>query len=196
MFGRAVLTLSLCLIPFASQAADEGRAKEIIEEKCSLCHGFEGEASNAIYPRLAGQNANYIAKQLGDFMSGKREGTMTEMVVGLKPEEMRALGNYFSGKPALSHKVRDPEFAAVGQYLYRNGNRYSGVAACKSCHGEKGEGSEKLPRLAGQHKRYLKGQLEDFNERKRTNDNAVMHTVASKLNKFEIEALSLYISGM
>lgn len=196
MFGRAFLTLVLCLFPLVSPAADEARAKEIVEEKCNLCHGFEGEASNAIYPRLAGQNERYIAKQLGDFKSGKRVGTMTEMVMDLTPDEMVALGKYFSAKPALSHKVRDPEFAAVGQYLFRNGNRYSGVAACKSCHGEKGEGSEKLPRLAGQHKRYLKGQLEDFHERKRTNDNAVMHTVASKLNAFEIEALSLYISGM
>ncbi len=196
MLSKAVLAFSLCLIPFAVQAADGARAKAIVEEKCHLCHGYEGEASNAIYPRLAGQNAVYIAKQLGDFKSGEREGTMTEMVVDLEPADIAALGQYFSSKPPLSHKIHDPDFAAVGKYLYDKGNRYSGVAACKSCHGEKGEGSEKLPRLAGQHKRYLKSQLEDFNERKRTNDNAVMHTVASKLNEFEIEALSLYISGM
>lgn len=39
-------------------------------------------------------------------------------------------------------------------------------------------------------------QLQDFNERKRTNDNAVMHSIASQLTELEIEALALYISGM
>jgi len=196
MIARVLLILAFGLLSFAAQASDTERAIAIVKKKCHLCHGHNGEASNAIYPRLASQNATYIAKQLTDFKSGERTGTMTDMVVGLKAEDIKALSLYFSAKPALSHKVHDPDFAAVGKYLYEKGNKYSGVAACESCHGVKGEGSEKLPRLAGQHKRYLKSQLEDFNERKRTNDNAVMHTIASKLSEFEIEALSLYISGM
>ena len=186
---------ALLLMPFPA-AADDGRAVELVKEKCHLCHGMEGESSSAIYPRLAGQNAAYIAKQLGDFKSGKREGTMTEMVGELSPEDMQVLGRYFAAKPALSHKVRDKDFAVAGRVLYQRGNKYSGIAACKSCHGEDGKGTETLPRLAGQHKRYLRGQLEDFHDRERTNDNAVMHTIASKLTEWEIEALALYISGM
>ncbi|MEW7976177.1 MAG: c-type cytochrome, partial [Candidatus Sedimenticola endophacoides] len=91
--------------------------------------------------------------------------------------------------------MRDEEFAAVGAYLYRNGNRFSGVAACQSCHGAEGQGTRQLPRLAGQHKRYLLDQLQSFNQRTRSNDNAIMHTIASKLTEFEMEALALYISG-
>lgn len=190
------LVVLFALFVMNSQAADQDRAREIVEEKCHLCHGTEGEGSSAIYPRLAGQHAEYIAKQLGDFKSGRRQGTMNEMAADLTPEEMLALGEYFASKPAKAYRVRDKEFAAVGAFLYHRGNKYSGVAACKTCHGDEGKGTKQLPRLAGQHKRYLMDQLQSFNKRTRTNDNAIMHSIASKLTALEIEALARYISGM
>ncbi len=193
ILGFVLLVLSITPAG-ADQAAD--RAKQIVNEKCYLCHGAEGESSSAIYPRLAGQHAEYIAKQLADFKAGRRKGTMNEMAADLTTEEMAALGEYFSAKPPQAHRVRDKEFEAVGYYLYNKGNSYSGVAACKNCHGDEGKGTKNLPRLAGQHKRYLVSQLQDFNKRVRTNDNAVMHSIASKLTEFEIEALANYISGM
>ncbi|MES9897729.1 MAG: c-type cytochrome [Sedimenticola sp.] len=180
----------------SAPTADNERAREIIGQKCHLCHGMEGEASNAIYPRLAGQHAEYIAKQLGDFKNGRRKGTMNEMAADLTDEEMVALGQYFASKPTKAHRVRDKEFAAVGYYLYHKGNKYSGVAACKSCHGEEGKGTIQLPRLAGQHKRYLVDQLQAFNNGSRTNDHAIMHSIASKLTELEMQALAQYISGM
>jgi cytochrome c553 len=190
-----IIIVALC-IGQAQADATADRAKQIVKEKCYLCHGVEGESSSAIYPRLAGQHEEYIAKQLADFKAGRRKGTMNEMAADLTPEEMTALGNYFAAMPPQAHRVRDKEFESVGAYLYQKGNSYSGVAACKSCHGETGKGTQNLPRLAGQHKRYLVSQLQDFNKRTRTNDNAIMHSIASKLTEFEIQALANYISGM
>lgn len=192
------IILALGLLGMASaNAANVDLAKSIVKEKCHLCHGEEGEASSAIYPRLAGQNRNYLVKQLKNFRDGKRKSdTMNEMAKGLKDDQIDALADYFSSKPALTHRVRDKEFAAVGQYLFKKGNKYSGIPACKSCHGEFGQGTEELPRLAGQHKRYVADQLQAFGERARTNDNAIMHTIASKLTELEIEALALYVSGL
>ena len=66
---------------------------------------------------------------------------------------------------------------------------------CESCHGPKGEGTVQLPRLAGQHAAYLQSQLKEFNTRERTNDNAVMHAIASKLTELEIRAVAVYLSG-
>lgn len=196
MLSRSLLSISLLLISALASAAENRDAAEIVEVKCSLCHGLNGEGSSAIYPRLAGQHAEYITKQLGDFKSGRRTGTMNEMAADLTLDEMVALGQFFSKKPTKSHRVRNKDFSAVGYYLYHNGNKYTDVPACESCHGVEGKGTTKLPRLAGQHKRYLMAQLQDFNERKRTNDNAVMHSIASQLTELEIEALALYISGM
>ncbi len=194
---KNLLAMSLLTVAGVIQAADLGLAKSIVKEKCHLCHGEEGEASSAIYPRLAGQNRTYLVKQLKNFRDGKRKSdTMNEMAAGLTDEQIESLAEYFSTKPALSHRVRDKLFAAVGEYLFKKGNKYSGIPACKSCHGENGEGSEQLPRLAGQHKRYVSDQLQAFGERARTNDNAIMHTVASKLTEMEREAVALYVSGL
>lgn len=180
----------------AGVTPEAGVALKIVQGKCQLCHGLEGEASNVVYPRLAGQHKNYIVKQLHDFRSGQRTGTMNEMAKDLTDPEITALADYFSSKPTLKHRVRNKEFAQVGWYIFHRGNEYSGVPACASCHGENGEGSDALPRLAGQHKRYISDQLTEFHNRKRHNDNAIMHSVASKLTEMEIEAVATYASGL
>ncbi len=198
-----VLILAALLAPAAfAQAAelpdvDLTRATEIVAERCSLCHGMDGESSTMNHPKLAGQHYQYIAKQLADFQSGKRTSdTMGSMVTDLTPEEMLALGVYFEKKPARSRRALDEGLNAVGKFIFDRGNEYSGVASCASCHGEKGHGTDKLPRLAGQNARYLETQLESFNSRARTNDNAIMHTVASKLTELETKAVSVYISTL
>ena len=61
---------------------------------------------------------------------------------------------------------------------------------------EASQGTETLPRLAGQHARYTERQLKLFEKRERTNDNAVMHTVAAKLTELEIKAVASYVSGL
>lgn len=176
---------------------DLTRAEEIVGGQCFLCHGLEGESSTSLYPRLAGQHYQYVAKQLADFKSGKRvSDTMNDMAKELTPEEMLAIGVYFEKKPTLSNAVDDAQLVAVGQYIFQRGNEYSGVAACASCHGEKGHGTAQLPRLAGQVAKYTEKQLQSFNERQRTNDNAVMHSIASKLTALEVHAVATYISTL
>jgi cytochrome c553 len=181
----------------AVNAADAARAEEIVQGKCFICHGMEGESSSPLFPRLAGQHAAYIARQLSDYKSGRRvSSAMQPMVADLSEADFKALGAFFESKKPEPHAVEDAELANAGKLIYDRGNTYSGVAACAACHGATGNGSEKLPRLAGQHARYIENQLKAFNKRERTNDNAVMHLVASKLTELEIKAVSAYVSGL
>jgi cytochrome c553 len=176
--------------------ADDARAKKIIGGSCFLCHGAEGESASEVFPRLAGQNADYIAKQLENFKTGKRKSSaMAPMVADLKPDEMVALGQFFASRPPHKEAPKDTQLAAVGQYIYSQGNKFSGVPACASCHGPDGAGSNALPRLAGQHAAYLDSQLKQFNKRERNNDNAVMHTVVEKMTALEMAAVAEYLSG-
>ena len=85
--------------------------------------------------------------------------------------------------------------AAVGKYIYHNGNKFSGLASCASCHGAEAKGTTSLPRLAGQYSGYTETQLKQFNQRERTNDNAVMHAIASKMSPLEMAAVAEYLSG-
>lgn len=195
MVRKVMFSLAL-LAAVQVQAADQERATAIVNSLCKVCHGVDGESSSAIYPRLAGQSATYISRQLEDFKSGKRKGTMNDIAANLESDEMVALGKYFSGKPVKAHRASDPDFTAVGKYIYHNGNQWSGVAACSSCHGEEGAGTDELPRIAGQHRRYLVSQLKEFNERERTDDNAIMSSIATKLTPMEIEAVARYLSGI
>ena len=178
-------------------AAISPRVAEIVASRCALCHGPEGESASAVYPRLAAQHPDYIAKQLKDFRDGRRKSdTMTDMAKDLKDEEIAGLAEYFSGKKAASRQPGDGDFAAVGKFIFQRGNPYSGVPACASCHGANGHGTQQLPRLAGQHPAYLKIQLKEFTKRERTNDNAVMHTVAAKLTELETRAVAIFIGGL
>ncbi|WP_231960333.1 c-type cytochrome [Tepidimonas fonticaldi] len=175
--------------------ADEARARKIANGVCAMCHGDQGESTSEIFPRLAGQHTEYIVKQLKAFKSGERKSTaMAEMVAKLTDDEMVALGRYYEKLPAQRENVKDTGLAAVGAYVYQNGNKFSGVPACASCHGPDAHGATNLPRLAGQFSGYLFTQLKQFNKRQRTNDNVVMHTVAEKMTELEMAAVAEYLS--
>lgn len=194
LLGAGLFCLSLGA---AAQTADLARAEEIVGGRCFLCHGLNGESASAVFPRLAGQHADYIAKQLTDFKSGKRvSDTMKPQAEDLTPAEMKALGQFFQAKVVGPRPAKDKELLAVGKYIFDRGNQFSGLPACASCHGTKGLGTPQLPRLAGQHPRYIEDQLKQFNKRERTNDNAVMHTIASKLSELETHAVAEYISTL
>lgn len=175
--------------------ADEARAKKIVAGSCFLCHGSQGESSSEVFPKLAGQHWEYTAKQLAQFKSGQRKSTaMADMAAALKPDEMVALGKYFETIRLNPEPAKDAELAAMGRYIFHSGNRFSGVAACSSCHGKDALGSAQLPRLAGQYAGYIETQLRQFGKRERTNDNAVMHSIVSKMTELEIAAVAEYIS--
>ena len=194
-----VLCTTLAVLPAAAPvfAADLIRAEEIVQGKCFICHGTEGESSSPVFPRLAGQHAAYVARQLADYKTGRRKSSaMQPMVEDLAAADFEALGRYFETRPVHFHNVDDPELAQLGRFIYQRGNSNSGVPACASSHGAGGQGTATLPRLAGQHAQYTERQLKAFNQRERTNDNAVMHSVAVKLTELELKAVASYISGL
>jgi cytochrome c553 len=198
MMLRPIFALAaLALLAPAAPAADLKRAEEIVQGKCFICHGAEGESSSPVFPRLAGQHADYVTRQLTDYKTGRRKSSaMQPMVEDLSPADFVALGKYFETRPVQHHAVEDAELAQMGRFIYLRGNPYSGVPACASCHGPAAQGTPTLPRLAGQHAAYTERQLKQFSQRERTNDNAVMHTVAVKLTELETKAVASYLSGL
>lgn len=188
--------LAVATAASAFAQADEARAKKIVGGSCFLCHGAHGESTSELFPRLAGQNAEYVAKQLSAFKSGARKSsTMAEMAANLTPDDMLALGQYFQKMDLPKQEPKDPMLAGVGQYIFHNGNKFSGVPACEGCHGVNAEGGATLPRLGRQFAGYIETQLKQFNKRDRTNDNAVMHTIADKMTELEMHAVAEYLSG-
>lgn len=64
-------------------------------QPCAACHQGDG-TGNARFPRLAGQDKAYVAKQLGEFKSGRRatDPQMTGIAKRLSAQEIRALAEY------------------------------------------------------------------------------------------------------
>ena len=194
VIAAALITLGFCSSAWAQ--ADEARAKKIISGSCFLCHGATGESSSEVFPRLAGQHHEYIAKQLENFKSGARKSTaMRDMVAKLTPDEMLAVGKFYEKQSVPSEEPKDAGLASVGKYVFHNGNKFSGVPACASCHGAEAKGTVSLPRLAGQYAIYTETQLKQFNTRERTNDNAVMHSIVVKMTPLEMAAVAEYLSS-
>lgn len=190
------LALSAVFIAATAQAAEPG-VEAFVKNRCATCHGADGNATSPIFPSLAGQNREYLVKQMQDFKSKKRASeTMAPQVADMSEESIVAVADFFASKQTRTHRVSDTDLLPVGRYIFTKGNSWSGVPACTTCHGENAAGSTNLPRLAGQNSRYLLAQLKDFNQRTRNNDNEAMHLVASRLTELESKAVADYLSQL
>jgi cytochrome c553 len=180
------------------QAADieAGKAKTML---CAGCHGADGNSINVIWPRLAGQNASYLLKQLQDFKSGKRvDATMQGMVMTLTDEDMVNVSAYFEAQKPTEAKF-DAALLEDGQKIYRGGITETSVAACMGCHGPAGAGNgpAAYPGLNGQHPEYIAAQLQKFKDGSRANDSGkMMRLVANRMSNAEMKAVAAYVAGL
>ena len=173
--------------------------KKIINNLCIACHAIDGNSVVTVNPKLAGQHAAYITKQLNNFKSGLRENVvMAGMVANLTEEDMINLGHYFSEQNILLSSAIENGVGSLGENIFRAGIKNKGVAACASCHGPSGHGiPDKYPRLNAQHSEYTLAQLNSFRLELRKNDpDGVMRTIAQKLTEQEMRSVADYIQGL
>lgn len=184
---------------------DAAQAQSIANQVCAACHAADGNSVAPANPKLAGQPADYITKQLRNFKAAvqdpgkdgvRKSAVMGAMVANLADQDMLNLGVYFSTKAIKSGTAKAPYDA--GQKLYRGGNAATGVPACAACHGPSGAGlPSQFPRLGGQHADYILGQLKAFRSGERSNDaGKMMRIIANKMSDQEMQAVANYASGL
>jgi cytochrome c553 len=204
----ALVALAAGSSPAVAQGSgkpDLAKAKQIADTVCAACHGADGNSATAANPNLAGQGAEYISRQLQRFKAGVRvNAVMQGMAASLSPEDMVALGVYFSQQRPKSGAAKDAKQVAMGQALYRGGDSASGLPACSACHSPNGAGIPKnFPRLSGQFADYTYAQLKAFKMGERGNDaegkdadGRIMAAVAQRLSDAQMKALADYTSGL
>ena len=173
-----------------------GQAKAGI---CAGCHGADGNGgTDPLWPRLAGQDPDYIAKQLADFKEGRRKDPiMSGMAAPLSATDMKNLGAYYASLKSKPGAARDAQLAKQGQKIFRGGNAKMGVSACMSCHGPSGHGiPPRFPKVSGQNTAYTQKQLLAFKVGSRANDGETMTRTAFRMSEQEIKAVSEYMAGL
>ncbi len=189
----AVVTKTTAAAIFAGNAK-AGQEKSAM---CTACHGTDGNSVVPSYPKLAGQSANYLAKQLADFKSGVRKNAvMAPMAAGLSDTDMQDLAAFFAIQKTTAGTT---EASSVGHKLYFGGDAARGITACVACHGVKGKGMSQaaFPSIAGQNQDYLKAQLMSFRSGERSNDNnSIMRNIAIKLSDADVNELTQYMSSL
>ena len=199
---KTLISLAV-LMAFAAAAGNvaaanvaAGKAKSAV---CAGCHGVDGNSAVPNFPKLAGQDARYLAKQLAEFKSGgRKDPTMAGMVAGLSQKDMQNLGAYYASQkvnPGIASG--DAVTLKKAERLYRGGDAKNGISACMSCHGPSGHGiPPRFPAVSGQHAAYTQKQLLDFKAGTRSNDSEVMTRIAFRMSAAEIKAVSEYMAGL
>lgn len=191
-----------------SGAAKAGAGKVAV---CSSCHGLHGNSLTTAYPNLAGQNYNYLLKQLEDFRSGARKAaTMDAMIKTVPPApqdtNIKAIAAYFSKQKfdrSVHANATEPKpskaAATEGYRIYQWGVPGRRVPACAACHMPSGLGNAPMaiPALAGQHAAYLEKELNRFAAGKRHNSPGhVMEHIARRLLPQQRAAVAAYAQAM
>ena len=178
----------------------DAQAGQIKSAMCASCHGPDGNSAVGTFPKLAGQQAAYIRKQLRDFQGGKRTNAiMNGMAAGLSPQDISNLAAYFANqKVTPGTAAGSPKMIALGQTIYRGGDFAEKLPACMSCHGPSGAGvPPHFPRVGSQWAPYVQEQLLAFRDGSRANDpSGMMRTIAKRMTKAQIAAVSQYIAGL
>jgi len=192
------------LMAFAGTAGSVGAAGNAAAGKnksavCAGCHGLDGNSAAPNFPKLAGQDAQYAAKQLADFKSGARKDPiMAGMAAALSKKDMDDIGAYYaSQKRSTGTTSASAADLKKAERLYRGGDAKNGIPACMSCHGPAGAGiPPRFPAVSGQHAAYSQKQLLDFKTGTRSNDSEIMTRTAFRLSEAEIKAVSEYMVSL
>lgn len=90
------------MVACATQAAGDPAAGRAKSATCAACHGPDGNSVSPSFPRLAGQNEDYIQHALSSYQNGSRNNPiMKGMAQPLSKQDVADLAAYFSSRNGL-----------------------------------------------------------------------------------------------
>ncbi len=191
--------LSVVLASAVVLAAGDPERGKSKTGQCVACHGSDGNSVNPQWPKIAGQSAQYIYKQLQMFKQKQRVNPlMNPQTAALSDQDMHDIAAYYQSQ-ATSPGAADEKLLKLGEAIYRGGIPQEGVPACMSCHGPSGGGNPaaNFPRLSYQHATYVAQRLKNYRSGKEVYPGAeIMSGVVKRLSDEDIEAVASYVQGL
>lgn len=173
---------------------DVQRGKEAYAE-CQTCHRTDASGRISFnIPRLSGQHASVLIKQLMDIRSGLRVNQdMREYMhdSDLTLQDFADMAAYLQSLPVVGKIGQGPpELVPRGQALY--------ARDCTACHGERGEGRPELffPMLASQHYGYLLREMDLILNGERGNSNPAMPPILQNYSTDDKRAIAAYLAQL
>jgi len=169
-------------------------------ELCMGCHGEDGNSSDPLIPKLAGQYGVHIAKQVRNYQSSYRtHQIMGAVAAAVTDEDLADISAYFAVQPLM--KGASPSDNPIGKNLFEKGDLSRMTVPCGNCHGATGKGQTPrnpvFPVIGGQHKDYLLAQLLIFKKGERNNSpGGIMNITVQRLSDAELDALAEYVAGL
>lgn len=171
---------------------------------CVACHQPDGGGQHVeggeSWPRLAGLNATYIAKQLHSFKEGSRQNpSMMPFANTLGDQQIADVAAYYAQlEPTQGQGGEETPQAVLdrGQQIAERGDWSRYIVSCKSCHGPGSRGAgDTFPGIAGQHAGYIKAQLKAWQAGTRSNDpQNLMGAIAKRMTDEDIEAVAAWLA--
>jgi len=184
------------------QRPDVEKGKQIASQVCAACHSADGNSTVSTNPKLAGQGAEYLVKQLTDFAkpagdkSGRENPVMSGLASALSPADRQNVAAWFASQTTTPGTSGGADAVSLGQRLFRAGLPAKAVPACAGCHGPAGHGVPAFyPLIGGQHSEYIEAQLRAFRDGTRHNNEPMMQ-IAFRLSDPEIKALADFVAGL
>jgi len=164
---------------------------------CAQCHAYNGASDGSgAFPRIAGQSAFYLAKELRDYAARVRtNAVMTPIAQALSSDDIADVAAYYAGVNAPYLPLASPAAMLIkrGKELAKVGDARKDLQACDSCHGPGGAGEPPaIPYLAGQYQHYIASQLTMWQRGFRNNSPDAMADVAKRLDAQDIAAVAAY----
>ncbi|MFI4928096.1 MAG: c-type cytochrome [Burkholderiales bacterium] len=206
----ALLSLASFLVLMAG-CADPTRSRNtadpavpaitLAQQVCSNCHGMTGVSVSPNFPELAGQTPDYLLGQLQAFKShGRQDPAGFEYMWGLSRHlsdaQMQGLASYYAAQAPAPARPAGVGDVHKGESIFTGGIPDRGVPACTSCHGDKAQGHDAFPRLAGQHADYVVKQLMVFQRTDERPAGAAMKVVAHELHETDMRDVAAYVQSI
>lgn len=199
--GIASATVACSTVERSRNVADPNvKGKVLAEQVCSNCHGLDGNPVSPAFPRLAGQQAEYIRNQLKAFRNHTRsdpaaKAYMWGLTRSLTDEQIAGLGEYYANQTPAANRAVDPERLVAGREIFEKGVAGGKVVpACSQCHGPQAQGDRNIPRLANQHADYILKQLAVF-QQNNGRTQTPMELVVREITEDEKRAVAAYLQS-
>ena len=195
---KFVLLIALmCLSQIAQGLGDpaEGQHKA---DMCIQCHGIDLISSDPNIPKLSGQSAYFIVKEVTEFQEGtRRNERMSKISRKIKnAQDLEDIAAYFATGPMMKGQPTGSQLASDGKELVTRGR-------CNYCHREGGKlyspfiSDPPPPHIGGQHKTYLIKAMKDIRDGNRPADAyGLMMDNLSQLSDVQIGSIAEYLSGL